>query len=710
MQHLGIAAVGLIAAAGSTLGVGGPPETNRGPVETFTIARSSRGESIGVWRIAHPDPDALGRDPDRRPALLVVAGLDGRHDFSTRLALTLIDRLVTDHMDLLERFTVYIVPDVNPDNDALFDMAGVPRADFGRAPKSADADRDGRFDEDGADDLNADAMITMMRVKNPAPGTGLRASLVLDPDEPRTLRAPDAAKGEIAEYALLIEGVDNDNDGKYNEDGFAGSAGAGVDLDKNFPSLWPEHTDGSGRHQLSEPETRGLVEWLMTRDNIVCVLTYTPGDNILNIPATGQYAADEREPTGIEEGDKAVYEKVQEAFKEVTKHNEAPKREWAGSFTQYAYAHLGVWSFATPAWVRPDQIKQDEPEAPAGDGGNAQNGGENAGEGERPPGGGADPQAERQALQERGVPAFVIDFLLASPEERAATMEGFNGLSEGERASRMQAVAALPEDVQLRMRALISGQPDPGAGGGGAPANAQQPERPTGGPQPEGGPPPAGGPPAGGGRGGRFTGRGGRGGPPGGGGGGAPPQSAAPAGDEAKWIKYSDEHLQGAGFVEWKTVAHPQLGEVEVGGLVPGIRHEPPESEWSRIADEQTLFIAKLLAMMPEVTVEVMSVERIAEGIWRVRVRGTNPGDLPTRAAIGVKAGRLPPIVVSLGVENDDILVGRRNESWDAIAGHGASEEVEWTFKAPDGSSTPVEIRSAVFGDRTLNIELKEAE
>ena len=155
---------------------------------------------------------------------------------------------------------------------------------------------------------------------------------------------------------------------------------------------------------------------------------------------------------------------------------------------------------------------------------------------------------------------------------------------------------------------------------------------------------------------------------------------------------------------------HPQLGEVEVGGLVPGIRHEPPESEWSRIADEQTLFIAKLLAMMPELTVEVTGVERIAEGIWRVRVRGTNPGELPTRAAIGVKAGRLPPIVVSLDVENDDILVGRRNESWDAIAGKGAYEEVEWTFKAPDGSSVPVEIRSSVFGDRTLNIELKEAE
>lgn len=709
MQRVSITAAALVLIAGSTDALGGPPRQRRGPVDTFQIGESFRGEPINVWRVAHPDPDELGRGPDERPALLIVAGLDGRHDFGTRLALTLIDRLVADHMDLLRRCTVYIVPDLNPDNDALFDMAGIPRADFGRAPHSADADRDGRWDEDPAEDLNGDGVITMMRVKNPAPGSGLRPSLVLDTDEPRALRAPDAAKGEIAEYALLIEGVDNDNDGRYNEDGFAGSAGAGVDLDRNFPSLWPEHADGAGRYQLSEPETLRLVEWMLARDNIVCVLAYTPGDNIINTPATGQYAPDGREPTGIEEDDKAVYEKVQEVFKEITKQAEAPKGSWEGSFTQYAYAQFGVWSFATPAWVRPDQLKQEEPAAEGDEAG----GGEENG-GRRPRGGGGrDPQAERAALVERGVPGFVIDFIQATPDQRAATMEGFGDLSEAERASRMQAVAALPEDVQLRMRALISGAPDPGPGGSAAPAGAQggngnaQPEQPSGGGQPAGGGPPPGG------RGGRFGGRGGgRFGGPGGPPGGAAPTSTgkAPEGDEARWIKYSDEHLAGAGFVEWTPFNHPQLGEVEIGGLAPGIRHEPPESDWARIADEQSQFVGRLLAIMPDFAVETRSVERVAEGIWRVRVRGTNPGELPARAAIGVKARRLPPIVVSLGVDVDDILVGQRIERWDTIAGKGGYEEVEWTVKAPDGSTVPVEIRSSVFGDRTLNIELKEGE
>lgn len=693
MQRVLIAAGALTAVAGLAFGLNRPgaavgddgtdrvvlslvvpgaeiPSLAASPVEVFQIGESSRGSSISVWRVAHPDVDALGRGPDERPALLIVAGLDGRHDFGTRLALTLVDRLVGDHLELLRQHTVYIVPDLNPDNDALFDMASIPSAGFGRSPQSADADRDGRFDEDPAEDLNGDGIITMMRVKNPAPGSGLRATLVLDVDEPRVLREPEADEGEIAEYALLIEGFDNDGDGKYNEDGFAGSAGAGVDLDRNFPSLWQEHEEGVGRHQLSEPETRTLVEWMLTRNNIVCALAFTPGDNIINMPAVGKTAPDGREPTGIEEDDKAVYEKVQEFFKEITKQTGAPNREmgdsWAGSFTQFAYAQFGVWSFATPGWVRPDLVKQEKTEGDDEKKGKDEETTELERESD-----GLDIDAERMALQEKGVPGFLIDFIVATPDERAAIMASFDDISDEERTSRMQAVMQLPEEIQLRVRALISGQPDPGPFANRSGGNASKKSAT---------------------------------------GGNGSKSKKGTGTDEAKWIAYSDEHLDGAGFVEWTSFDHPQLGEVEIGGLVPGIRHEPPESEWSRVVDEQTEFVAGLLGLFPKLTIEAVGIERIAEGLWRVRVRGTNPGELPTRAAIGVKARRLAPIVISIGVGVDDILMGQRVQRWDAITGHGGYEELEWTIKAADGSTVPIEIRSSVFGDRMLNILLTEGE
>lgn len=673
--------LGLLPVAPTTLGLTTAPS----PVEVLQIGESSRGTPISVWRVGHPEVDALGRGPDERPALLIVAGLDGRHDFGTRLALTLVDRLAGEHLELLRAYTVYIVPDLNPENDALFDMAGIPRAEFGRSPHSADADGDGRFDEDPAEDLNSDGMITMMRVKHPAPGSGLRATLVLDADEPRVLREPEEDEGEIAEYALVIEGIDNDSDGKYNEDGFAGSGGGGVDLDRNFPSLWPEHADGSGRYPLSEPETRKLVEWMLTRDNIVCALAFVPGDNILNMPVVGKTAPDGREPTGIEEDDKAVYTKVQEVFKEITRQTGAPKRgfegSWAGSFTQFSYAQFGVWSFATPGWVRPDLVKEEQVEGDT-DGEGKEKGETEASPESDPhdtphdtPDDSLDLEAERRALLEQGVPGFLAEFIVATAEERAAMMAEFDEISEQERTARMQAVMQLPEEIQLRVRALISGQPDPGPFA--SATNSDDAPAKTG----------------------RRSEKGTK----------SKPKKGKES-DETKWLAYSDEHLGGAGFVEWTTFLHPQLGEVEIGGLVPGIRHEPPEREWARVADEQTKFVTELLGLFPKLTVEATGIERLADGLWRVRVRGTNTGALPTRAAIGVKARRIPPIVVRLGVEVDDILIGQPVQRWGAIAGHGGYEEVEWTIRAADGSTVPIEIRSSVFGDRVLNVILTEGE
>lgn len=659
MRRSVIAGAALLAAgAGATLaGLLTPGGSQAELVEVIEIGRSGTGRPISLWRLGDPEPDSMGRRPDGRPALLIVAGLDGRHDFGTRLALTLVDRIATEHADLLGEHTVYIVPDLNPDNDALFDLPGALRADFGRAPREGvDADRDRRIAEDPADDLNGDGAITMMRVNDPSPASGLTATHVIDGDDPRLMRAPE--EGERPTHAVLIEGVDNDLDGRFNEDGIAGSAGGGVDLDRNFPSLWPEFEDGSGHFALSEPETRSLVEWMMERDNIVCCLAFTPRDNIINTPPDGKTAPDGREPTGIETGDKKIYEDVKEIFAELTRQSGAPKGEWEGSFTQWSYGHFGVYSFATPGWVRPDQLKseeadadrdkQDEPDAPADAG--------------KP-----DTAAERADLVARGVPAFVIDFLLAPEEDRAEMMAEFETLSEQEQMSRMAAIASLPEDIQQRVRARISSPPD-----------AERAAR------------------AGEGSSGRTGGAGGKG--------------KSDGGDDAKWLAYLDADRAGAGFVPWTRVDHPQLGSVEVGGFLPGVRHTPPEREWGRIADEQSAFVARILREMPTLSVEVRSVERVGPGLWRVRVRGTNEGAWPTRSAIGEKADRIPPIVVSVGVEPDRILSGSQTVRWDSIEGDGGREEAEWLLHAPDGSTLPVEVRSSVYGDRRFEIRLEEGE
>jgi hypothetical protein len=229
----------------------------------------------------------------------------------------------------------------------------------------------------------------------------------------------------------------------------------------------------------------------------------------------------------------------------------------------------------------------------------------------------------------------------------------------------MAAVAALPEDLQLRVRAMVSGQPDPAARGRGATGR-------EGGRRAEG-------------------------------------EKEAKS-EHADWITYSDEHLRGAGFLGWTPFEHPQLGAVEIGGLVPGIKHEPPESEWDRIADEQTDFVVALLGILPRLEASVVETERIGAGVWRVRVRATNSGELPTRSAIGVKARRMAPIVATIGVEVADVVSGQPVQRWDVIPAHGSYADAEWIIRAPDGATIPVAIRSNVFGDRTLDVVLEETE
>ncbi|MCW5776467.1 MAG: hypothetical protein KIS87_08525 [Phycisphaeraceae bacterium] len=557
-------------------------------VEVSSIGKSRSGRTLQLLRLGHPEPDSLGRTPDQRPALLIVAGLDGRHEVGPRVARSLVDRLVTKHADLLRERTVYIIPDLNPDNAAFFARAGTPKSDFGRTIVEYDADRDGRVNEDPANDLNGDGLITMMRIKHPSPATGLTADLIPDPDDPRIMRKPEAAKGEAPTHAVLIEGLDADGDGRFNEDGPHGSAGGGVDLNMNFPALWPEHTDGAGPYSLSEPEGLALVRWMLTRDNIVCVLVFGPHDNLLNIPEAGRNAPDGREPLGIESDDKAYYEEIARVFKDATGMTGAPKGpDSAGSFHQWAYAHFGVYAFTTPVWVRPDLVKPKEADKPA----DAKDDAEQPAADDAPAESPAD--AIRREFQAAGAPQFVIDFMVATPAERAEMMASAQDRPPEEQRERMMAIMALPEELRARVMAVAQGQE----------AQPSAPAR-TGG-RPQGG-------------------RAAQGAP-----GAQAAASRARDSDDAKWLKYSDEQRNREGFIDWQPFDHPQLGPVEIGGFVPGFRTNPPESEWTRLADEQTAFAATLLGKLPDLTIDIHAVERLSTGLWRITVRGTNTGYFP---------------------------------------------------------------------------------
>lgn len=136
--------------------------------------------------------------------------------------------------ELLDRAVFYLVPTINPDGrDHWFASAhnsGTSRSGI----QPVDDDRDGAVDEDGYDDLDGDGSITTMRRRDPV-GRWKR-----HPQYPDQLLVP-VGPDEHGEFQLLgMEGLDNDGDGRVNED----PAGA-YDMNRNWAYDWqPRYVQG----------------------------------------------------------------------------------------------------------------------------------------------------------------------------------------------------------------------------------------------------------------------------------------------------------------------------------------------------------------------------------------------------------------------------------------------------------------------------------
>ena len=92
-----------------------------------------------------------------------------------------------------------------------------------------------QHNEDGYDDLDGNGKITWMRVESPV------GDHTTHPDDPRVLIKADITKGEKGNYLVDAEGLDNDKDNLFNEDGEGG-----VSLNKNLSYKHPSFTPGSG--------------------------------------------------------------------------------------------------------------------------------------------------------------------------------------------------------------------------------------------------------------------------------------------------------------------------------------------------------------------------------------------------------------------------------------------------------------------------------
>ncbi|NMC39761.1 MAG: peptidase M14, partial [Bacteroidales bacterium] len=222
-----------------------------------SIGKSYQGRDIIVLTVS----DKKAGNPDLKPGFWIDGNIHSIELQGTEMALYtawyLCEMYATNNFikELLAEKTFYIAPTINPDAREYFTSVGVPPRS-GLAPR--DNDRDGRFDEDGADDMNGDGEISQMRRKNPEGG------YITDPKDPR--RMIRVEPGQKGEYELLgQEGIDNDGDGQVNEDG-----PGGYDGNRDWGFNWEPNyiQSGADKYPFTFPENQAVRDFIVKHRNI----------------------------------------------------------------------------------------------------------------------------------------------------------------------------------------------------------------------------------------------------------------------------------------------------------------------------------------------------------------------------------------------------------------------------------------------------------
>lgn len=88
---------------------------------------------------------------------------------------------------------------------------------------------------------------------------------------------------------------------------------------------------------------------------------------------------------------------------------------------------------------------------------------------------------------------------------------------------------------------------------------------------------------------------------------------------------------RGRVFGQWRKCRHPQLGEVEVGGLDlrVGISN-PPYEKIAEVCAQQSAAFLRVAALLPRVTVEVLRRDILGKNLTRIELRVANRGYLGT--------------------------------------------------------------------------------
>jgi len=316
----------------------------------FSLGRSVQGRELWCLEVTAKD---VG-DAKRKPGMYIDGNIHGNEVQGGEVVAYTAWYLCHQYgrlakvTDLLDHNTFYLIPTINPDGRDRWLTSGQTSGSSRTGAMPIDDDRDGLIDEDDVDDLDGDGTITLMRIKDPN-GRWKR-----HPKFPEFLMVPVEAD-EQGEYTILgSEGLDNDGDGRVNED----PVGA-YDMNRNWAWDWqPGYVQfGSHEYPFSLPETRAIADFVIDHPNIAAGQTYHNAAGMILRPPG-------REGGVMRSQDNQVFEFIAQRGEKMLPFYKSTivwkdlYTVWGGEFDWF-YGARGIIAFCNELWNMRNLDKKD---------------------------------------------------------------------------------------------------------------------------------------------------------------------------------------------------------------------------------------------------------------------------------------------------------------------------------------------------------------
>ncbi len=181
--------------------------------------------------------------------------------------------------------------------------------------------------------------------------------------------------------------------------------------------------------------------------------------------------------------------------------------------------------------------------------------------------------------------------------------------------------------------------------------------------------------------------------------------------ENLKLLKWSDEQLDGEGFMDWTPFEHPQLGPVELGGWKRLFMfRNPPPHHLPEMCRKNMMFTLKHALTAPRLNISEVEITQVADELYKVEAIIENLGYLPTfvtRRAIDAKV--VTPVIAELVLDDGvELVAGKLEQDMDHLSGRSergmkysrfinwykTSKKAEWVVRVRGSGPAQVTVKA----------------